>query len=387
MQVGQLPPGPETGNFYIPICNLPFDTRWQALKEWLSRDCEVDYIQLYHPTSGWIRVKGPYNFYRACDRLKDGVFNGRRIIYDDSNMTSAIVVKEVHNDENAIPVNGTVRSRQPTPAPFSAQIDHQPSPYSYASSEASSFEQQVPTDLGHFSQGYDGTQIQGAWCPEYPAYVSNSGFFPSTAAPTNQPSQAVSVEHRRIIIRRIGHSTPEDQIKALIKQSLARVTPVKAELQRIDVPRGSGSQNRGHAFATFRTADIARSVAESLNGKTWNSRRLEARLTTEGVAEEQASRASPTPTSSSSSRQKKCDSSRKKTSEKARAPVPSGSASRPPEPSSSRSLRQGSSGSSSLSSVEPSSSRQTRSQQPAGPVIADGTSRRSRSESKEGRRK
>ncbi|KAF4811193.1 hypothetical protein CGCTS75_v014386 [Colletotrichum tropicale] len=169
MQVGQLPPGPETGNFYIPICNLPFDTRWQALKEWLSRDCEVDYIQLYHPTSGWIRVKGPYNFYRACDRLKDGVFNGRRIIYDDSNMTSAIVVKEVHNDENAVPVNSTVRSRQPTPAPFSAQIDHQPAPYSYASSEASSFEQQVPTDLGHFSQGYDGTQIQGAWCPEYPA--------------------------------------------------------------------------------------------------------------------------------------------------------------------------------------------------------------------------
>ncbi|KAH0425465.1 hypothetical protein CcaCcLH18_10924 [Colletotrichum camelliae] len=264
MQVGQLPPGPETGNFYIPICNLPFDTRWQALKEWLSRDCEVDYIQLYHPTSGWIRVKGPYNFYRACDRLKDGVFNGRRIIYDVSNMTSAIVVKEVHNDENATPVNDTVRSRQLAPTSSSAQIDHQPAPYLCGSSESPWLVQsQVPMNLGHFSQEFNGTQIQGAWCPEYPAHVySSSEILPSAAAPTKQPIQAVSVEHRRIIIRRIRHSTPEDQIKALIKQSLARVTPVKAELQRIDIPGGSGSQNRGHAFATFRTSDIARSVAE-----------------------------------------------------------------------------------------------------------------------------
>ncbi|CAI0651510.1 unnamed protein product [Colletotrichum noveboracense] len=292
MQVGQLPPGPETGNFYIPICN--------ALKEWLSRDCEVDFIQLYHPTSGWIRVKGPNNFYRVCDRLKGVVFNGRRIIYDDSNMTSAIVVKEVHNDENAVSVNGTVSSRQPAPAPFSTQSDHQPAPYPFAFSEFSSLGQQVrvpsttwyqttipnlqqaPTDLEHFSQGLDSTQTQGAWYLEYPAYVSNGRFFPSAAAPTNQPSQAVSVVHRRIIIRRIEPSTSEDQIKGLIKQSLAQLTPVKAELQRIDVPRGSGSQNRGHAFATFQTTETAQSVAEFLNGKTWNSRRLEARLTTEG---------------------------------------------------------------------------------------------------------
>ncbi|KAF4881233.1 hypothetical protein CGCFRS4_v015764 [Colletotrichum fructicola] len=339
MQVGQLPPGPESGNFYIPICNLPFDTRWQALKEWLSRDCEIDYIQLYHPTSGWIRVKGPYNFYRACDRLKDGVFNGRRIIYDDSNMTSAIVVKEVHNDENAIPVNGTVRSRQPAPSPFSAQIDHQSASYPYGSSRSSSLIQsvrapsttwyqttipnlqQVPTNLGHFSQGFDGIQMQGAWYSDYPAYASNSGFLLSAAAPTNQPSQAVSVGHRRIIVRRIEYTTPEDQIKVLIKQILAQVTPVKADLQRIDVPRGSGSQNRGHAFATFRTAHVAQSVAELLNGKTWNSRRLEARLTTEGVAEGQASRASPMPASSSSSPQKKYHTSRQKTRGKRRALV------------------------------------------------------------------
>ncbi|KAH9225580.1 hypothetical protein K456DRAFT_1731798 [Colletotrichum gloeosporioides 23] len=294
---------------------LPFDTRWQALKEWLSRDCEVDYIQLYHPTSGCIRVKGPNNFYRICDRLKGGVFNGRRIIYDDSNMTSAIVVKEVHNDENAVPVNGTVRSRQPAPAPFSTQSDHQPAPYPFAFSEFSSLGQQAPTDLDHFSQGLESTQTQGAWYLEYPA---------------------------RIIIRRIEPSTSEDQIKGLIKQSLAQLTPVKAELQRIDVPRGSGSQNRGHAFATFQTTETAQSVAELLNGKTWNSRRLEARLTTEGVVEEQASRTSPTPASrpasSSSSPQKKYYKSRKKTSEQSRAMLPSGSVSCPSESSSSRSM-------------------------------------------------
>lgn len=177
MQVGQLPPGPETGNFYIPICNVCFTNTSSAF--WPS-DSRPSYhstqdgrrlrnglaatvksttfnsttppragsgsrghtIFIVHVVGGQIEAcPGPAN--TRSDRLKDGVFNGRRIIYDDSNMTSAIVVKEVHNDENAIPVNGTVKSRQPTPAPFSAQIDHQPSPYSYASSEASSFEQQV----------------------------------------------------------------------------------------------------------------------------------------------------------------------------------------------------------------------------------------------------
>ncbi|KAK1843044.1 hypothetical protein CCHR01_14349 [Colletotrichum chrysophilum] len=308
-------------------------------------------------------------------------------------MTSAIVVKEVHNDENAVPVNGTVRSRQPALAPFSTQIDHQPAPYPFAFSESSSLIQQVrapsttwcqttiadlqqvPTDLENFSQGLDGIQIQRAWCHEYPTYVSNSGSLPSVAARANQPSQVVSVEHRRIIVRRIKPSTPEDQIRGLIKQSLAQLTPVKAELQRIDVPRGSGSQNRGHAFATFQTTETARSVAELLNGKTWNSRRLEARLTTEGVAEDQASRASPMPSSNSSSRQKKCDNSRKKTSEQSRAMVPSGSVGCPSESSESRSMRLGSSGCSSLLPAEPSSSRQTSNQQPAGPVIADGTRR------------
>ncbi|KAH9225546.1 hypothetical protein K456DRAFT_1766865 [Colletotrichum gloeosporioides 23] len=350
MQFGQLPSGPETGNFYSPSCN--------ALKEWLSCDCKVDYIQPYHPTSGWIRVKGPHNFY---DRLEDGVFNGRRIIYDGSNLTSAIVVKEVHDDESTTPVNGTVRSHQQAPASFSAQTDHQPAPYSYASSEPSSLVvqarasvttwcrptvsdlQQVPTDLGYFSEGCNSTQTQGTWCPECPAYVSNRGFLSSDAAPSNRSSQAVSVEHRRITIRRIEHSTPEDQIKASIKRSLVRVTPVKTELQRVEVPGGSGSDNRRHAFATSRTGGIARSVADLLNGN-----RLEARLTAEGVAEEQASRACPTPSSGSSSWQKKCDKSKQKTSERARAPVSSRPASLFPEPSSSCSSRQGASGSSSF---------------------------------------
>ncbi|KAF9875589.1 hypothetical protein CkaCkLH20_06970 [Colletotrichum karsti] len=366
MLVGQIPPGAETGNFYIPICNLPFDTTWKSLKDWLSSGCEVDYVRLYGPTSGWIRVKGPYNFYRACDLLRDGVFDGRRIIFDDSNMTSAVVVKEIHDDENATPASVPARHRQTELPLGSATVTtRQASSSTYASSEAF-YDQWIPNP-STTSQTHPNIQQQATW---YPDNLPSGGFFPDNShpypqfmTPPNESRQTVPIEQRRIIVRRIGHNTPEDQIKALIKQCLERVTPVKAELQRIDVPRGSSSQNKGHAFATFRSADIARRVAELLNGKTWNTRRLEARLTNEGLTEEQSSRA-PQSQGSGSRQRKGNDSTKKRSNERTTAP-----------------------NSNNCSSGESSSSRQSRHRPPTGPVIADGTSHRAQSESKERKRR
>ncbi|KAL0767546.1 hypothetical protein CaCOL14_009785 [Colletotrichum acutatum] len=89
-------PGMETGVFYIPIANLPFDTNWRQFKDWLREGCVVDHVQIFGPsTSGWIRVMGQHNFYGACDRLKEGVFHGRRIMFDDRNMSNPIMIKDV----------------------------------------------------------------------------------------------------------------------------------------------------------------------------------------------------------------------------------------------------------------------------------------------------
>ncbi|KAL0930838.1 uncharacterized protein CTRU02_213573 [Colletotrichum truncatum] len=363
MQSAQVPPGTETGIFYIPICNLPFETRWKPLKEWLCRDCEVDYVQIFTiSTSGWIRVRGSYNFHRVCGRLKEGVFNGRRIMYDDRNMTSSVVLKEVH-DPNASPVSAPLGPGQ---AGLASIDRHQNSSYSfgpfygtpYDSVRAQAFHNLSPVNDGHHT-----AQQQETW---YPDDVPSAGFFPSTSTTSSfgssdKPKQVVATEHRRIIIRRIGHNISEDQIRELIKLSLERITPVASELQRIEIPRGSSNQTRGHAFATFRTPEIARSVAESLNGKTWNSRQLEARLTNEGLTEEQSNSGSQNATS----RQSKVSdgAKRKRPTDKVRASGSSGFSIRP--------------------SSELSSSRLFQNQQTTGPIIADGTSRRSRSKSKE----
>ncbi|KAF6817131.1 hypothetical protein CSOJ01_02551 [Colletotrichum sojae] len=347
-----VPPGPETGVYYIPICNvcstsldsidlssltpkqLPFDTKWRPLKEWLCNDCEVDYVQIFTiSTSGWIRVLGPYNFYAACDRMKEGVFNGRRIMYDDRNLTSPVLIKDVL-DSNASPVSSVSRLATRPPPPAFAPTHHlQSSVYSYSSSSELSYDQET------------------TWYPESaPSYESYANAAEADAA----------VENRRVIIRRIGHGVSDEQVKTLVKQALERVTPAKEELQRIDVPRGSGNQTKGCAFAVFRTPGVARSVAETLDGKTWNSRRLEARLTNEGSADERPSHVSQ---GSSSRHRKGGDSSRKKRS-----------TDRPKEPAPS-------------ASGESSSSYQSRSQETQAPVIADGTSRGCRSGSKDKRRK
>ncbi|TDZ18362.1 hypothetical protein Cob_v008674 [Colletotrichum orbiculare MAFF 240422] len=346
MQSALVPPGSETGVYYIPICNLPFDTTWRPLKEWLSRDCQIDYVQIFAvSTSGWIRVIGSYNFQRACDRLKDEIFNGRLIKYDDRNVTSPVLVKDVL-DSNASPVSESSMHRQPAVAPMHYQDT---SSHLYGATEGYGQWNMAP------APSYDVYEIeQQAWFQDDMA----SNEFSATA------NQYIPTEQRKVIIKHIANNASEEQIKTLIKQSLERVTSVKAELQRIDVPRGPGSQTRGHAFATFRTPEIAQGVTDVLNATQWHSRQLEARLIGETFTEQQAIRTSQ---SSSSRHKKSADTSKKKKQgEKARITASSGSASR---------------------QTGESSSRQARTQHSGGPVIADGTSHRPRSKSKERRRR
>ncbi|RBR22398.1 uncharacterized protein FIESC28_04492 [Fusarium coffeatum] len=90
-------PGNETGIYYITICNLPFGTSWQQLKDWTRTACVVDHIEVFQgSTSGWVRVKGRENFENAwAGLLNGGVFNGRLIVASDKNRSHSIKIREL----------------------------------------------------------------------------------------------------------------------------------------------------------------------------------------------------------------------------------------------------------------------------------------------------
>ncbi|KAF4986005.1 hypothetical protein FDECE_16170, partial [Fusarium decemcellulare] len=108
-------PGDQTGIYYITICNLPFGTSWQQLKDWTRTACTVEHIAVFqNSTSGWVRVHGKENFDKAwgmqtfgtdCSNpwclqkktglLNGGIFNGRSIIASDKNRSESIKIKEL----------------------------------------------------------------------------------------------------------------------------------------------------------------------------------------------------------------------------------------------------------------------------------------------------
>ncbi|EXF81109.1 hypothetical protein CFIO01_08205 [Colletotrichum fioriniae PJ7] len=174
-------PGLETGVFYIPIANLPFDTNWRQFKDWLREGCVVDHVQIFGPsTSGWIRVLGQHNFYGACDRLKEGVFHGRRIMFDDRNMSNPIMIKDVEVNENS--ASTRTRSQRPEYADPNYQ---QAGPYSYNSYPEASYSQWDQNICG-FRRDYN-TQ-QPAMC--YADDGFSTGTYSTSSGKTDTTFQA-----------------------------------------------------------------------------------------------------------------------------------------------------------------------------------------------------
>lgn len=60
---GMAPPGNETGYYYIPIANLPWQTSWQELKDHVRIVCSVEHVEINEDsTSGHVILKGRANF-------------------------------------------------------------------------------------------------------------------------------------------------------------------------------------------------------------------------------------------------------------------------------------------------------------------------------------
>ncbi len=68
-----IPPGDETGEYYIAVAGLPWNCSWQKLKDFARNQqpdgsyIEIDHAMVYphNQTDGWVRVKGKENFLKA----------------------------------------------------------------------------------------------------------------------------------------------------------------------------------------------------------------------------------------------------------------------------------------------------------------------------------
>ncbi|KAH7023427.1 hypothetical protein EDB80DRAFT_878902 [Ilyonectria destructans] len=89
-------PGDQTGIYYIPIANLPFDVSWGPLKNWISATVEVDRVEVFRAsTSGWVRLKGRANFDKALKLFNGGgIYRGRVVVADFTNGTDAVRIKQ-----------------------------------------------------------------------------------------------------------------------------------------------------------------------------------------------------------------------------------------------------------------------------------------------------
>ncbi|PHH89935.1 hypothetical protein CDD83_4911 [Cordyceps sp. RAO-2017] len=111
-----VPPGEETGIYYIIISGLPFGTIWQLLKDWLRQaGCDVDHIEVFQKsTSGWVRLIGKDNFERALQHLQTVPYNNRLLLYLDKNRTESVKIMELIDDPPPKPkLGGSSQASRP----------------------------------------------------------------------------------------------------------------------------------------------------------------------------------------------------------------------------------------------------------------------------------
>jgi hypothetical protein len=68
----KVPPGDQTGVYYIIVAGLPWQCSWQKLKDFARNQqtdgswIEVDHAMVYpDTTNGWVRVKGKADFLKV----------------------------------------------------------------------------------------------------------------------------------------------------------------------------------------------------------------------------------------------------------------------------------------------------------------------------------
>ncbi|GAP89242.1 hypothetical protein SAMD00023353_1200350 [Rosellinia necatrix] len=317
---GMAPPGNETGYYYVPVANLPWQTSWQELKDHVRTVCSVEHVEINEDsTSGHVVLKGRANFDAAFRLLNGGIFQDRALIADGRNADNWVLIKQ-H-------VDGPASSQPPI-------MRHPPNPIQHISPLIV----QSPSDYGDWSaaptgQGYmmtptmdspacfapytipsyaDSTILYGtvncppenphmainptAMCPSGSSYTQQqhtpSGYYGNsypiphddmTSQGSDYHAEAVSMSRRKIIIRQLQPHVNESQILELIRHKAGSASE---RLQKLEMPPSNSQQetNRGYAIATFESEDAAEKVIRRLNNYQYEGRFLEARYTKEDTS-------------------------------------------------------------------------------------------------------
>ncbi|KAJ9154762.1 hypothetical protein NKR23_g2437 [Pleurostoma richardsiae] len=213
----EVPPGNKTGVYYIPISNLPFDTTWQDLKDYLREACNVEHVEIFSKsTSAWVRVKGHDNFKKALAHFKEKPFKGRAIVWDARNEQCSARIRTVvptadddgtGEQSTVTPVLGSPRGYGPetlatstspgthayatasgTLFPSSSSPDYNQGPYGFSTPAYSTYYQQPPTATSYDSNIPYGMQSAYSQAPpqvpQY-SYVQSPSFVNYTPQPTN----------------------------------------------------------------------------------------------------------------------------------------------------------------------------------------------------------
>ncbi|KAL7941709.1 hypothetical protein V8C42DRAFT_175730 [Trichoderma barbatum] len=89
-----IEPGDTTGDYYITFCNLPFHSTWQEVKDWVSAQCPVDFVEVFPIScSGWLRLRGKDNFMKASAYMQSERFKDRVLLIDGRNETEAVKIR------------------------------------------------------------------------------------------------------------------------------------------------------------------------------------------------------------------------------------------------------------------------------------------------------
>ncbi|KAI3337097.1 hypothetical protein HD806DRAFT_518053 [Xylariaceae sp. AK1471] len=327
---GMAPPGNETGCYYIPIANLPWQTSWQELKDHVRTVCSVEHVEINEDsTSGHVVLKGRANFDAAFRLLNGGIFHDRALIADGRNVDSWVLVKQhVYGPTSSSQSPKTSRYTA-TPAQYTSPLMPQASPgyceWPATSVSSSYMMSPVPNSSSGFvpctmpdytnsaalygmgscalehSRTMANPAAPDSSAPGYTQQYATSEYSKSSYGISNNDMtpreekkyyvDAVPTKRRKIIIRQLQPWANESQIRDLIRHKAGSDAE---KLQKLDLPLVDGQQgsNRGYALATFETEEAADKVIKRLNNCLYDGRVLEAKHTKEGVSDHPPSHSS-----------------------------------------------------------------------------------------------
>ncbi|KAI5465838.1 hypothetical protein BGZ63DRAFT_420373 [Mariannaea sp. PMI_226] len=308
----RVEPGNQTQLYHITLAALPFGTDWRQLKDWIRPVCEVDHVEVFpQSTSAWVRIRGKENFDEAWEFISTNTFRGRTLIADDRNRTQPITIKQStytsQGQQYSVTPSGqyslgnsytqtgasnyAIRSSTPRgsnclPPTTMAELG------SLTYTGAGAGENYSFSDYSHGATSVGQPRVAYALHdqtggPEYalPYYGPSYGIDPGHTEHLTSQHEAywyshIPTEPRKVFVSGFTQQATYDEVKYWIRRRVG----LENRIISIEIPMsGSRPYIRGHAFVIFETARGAENGVDLLSKSKFNSQRIKARLTSEGV--------------------------------------------------------------------------------------------------------